>query len=79
MARKSTTPIERIDKMLASYAALDREAHDLMDLYVGECRVENPGVPFAVIKQCEFTNRAGYVLNIPAALRLLQDKFRIHS
>jgi hypothetical protein len=77
--RKMVTPVERIDKMLASYAELDREAHDLMDLHIAECRLENPGIPFAVLKQYEFTNRAGCTLNVPAALRLLRNKFRIHS
>jgi hypothetical protein len=75
MARKITTPIERIDQLLASYAELDREAHDMMDLHVAVCAAETPGVPSCIIKKSEFTNRAGYTLNVAAALRLLRDKF----
>ena len=73
--RKITTVVERIDQMLASYAELERDAHDLMDCHVAECLAVTPGESFGVIKQREFTGRAGYVLNVPAALRLLREKF----
>jgi hypothetical protein len=72
---KITTPVERIDQLLASYAELNRASHDLMDLHVAEVAATIPGVPISVIKQSEFTNRAGHMLNIPAALHLLRDKF----
>jgi hypothetical protein len=75
MARKITTPAERIDQLLASYEELDREAHDVIDLHVAELVIEHPGIPFAIIKQCEYTNKAGSSLNVPEALRLLRKKF----
>ena len=44
------------------------------DRHVAEYMAEHPGIPAGVIKQYEFTNRAGYMLNVPAALRLLREK-----
>ena len=73
MARAKTVAM-RIDEMLATYAELDHEAHELLDLHVAAYVAMNPGVPSGVIKQCEFTNRAGHTLNVPAALRILRDK-----
>lgn len=75
MTRKIVSPAERIDRILASYEQLDREAHDMLDRHVAEYMAEHPGIPGGVIKQYEFTNRAGYMLNVPAALRLLREKF----
>lgn len=74
MTRKIVSPAERIDRILASYEQLDREAHDMLDRHVAEYMAEHPGIPAGVIKQYEFTNRAGYMLNVPAALRLLREK-----
>jgi hypothetical protein len=75
MGGKITTMTERIDQLIAAYGELDREAHDLLDRSVAEYMAEHPGIPAGVIKQYEFTNRAGYMLNVPAALRLLREKF----
>ena len=76
MSRKIKTVVERIDEMLADYEKLDDEAHKLFDLHIAEMRVELPGVPFGVLKQCEITARAATTLNIPKALGLLRDKRR---
>jgi hypothetical protein len=76
MARKITTPAERIDQLVASYEELDREAHDLLDLAVAEYVAGKPGVSIGAVKQCEFTNRAGSTLNVPAALRILRERLR---
>jgi hypothetical protein len=75
MTRKIVSPAERIDRILASYEQLDREAHDLLDRHVAEHCAAHPGVPAGVVKQCEFTNRAGYTLDVQAALRILREKF----
>jgi hypothetical protein len=75
MTRKTTTPIEHIDHMLAAYETLNREANDLLDFATAELVAEHPGIPAGVLKQREFTSRAGSMLNIPAALRILREKF----
>ncbi len=74
MARRIKTVAQRIDEMLADYARLDHEAHQLIDLYVDELRFERPNVPIGVIKQTAVLNRAGTTLNIPRALRVLQER-----
>ena len=75
MARKIVTPVERIDRMIDAYGNLNREAHEMMDRWVAEYLAECPGVPAGVVKQSQFTGRAGYTLDIPAALRLLRKEF----
>lgn len=74
MAQRIKTVAQRIDEMLVEYAKLDREAHDLIDLYVDELRLEKPNAPIGVIKQTEILNPAGATLNIPRALRVLQER-----
>jgi hypothetical protein len=74
MARRIKTVAQRIDEMLAEYARLDHEAHQLIDLYVDELRLEKPSVPIGLIKQTEILNRAGTTLNISRALRLVQER-----
>jgi hypothetical protein len=76
MSRNIVTPRQRIDQMLDQYATLDRDAHELIDAAVAELAITHPGVPIGSIKRCEFTNRAGYMLNVPEALRLLRERFR---
>jgi hypothetical protein len=74
MARRIKTVGQRIDEMLAEYAKLDHQAHQLIDLYVDELRFERPNVPIGMIKQTEILNRAGTTLNIRRALRLVQEQ-----
>ena len=74
MAKKIKTIVERLDEMIAQYAALEEEAHELMDLRVAEMRAAGHGsIPAGVLKQVEFSNRAGTSLNIRKALELLRD------
>ena len=75
MPEKIVTVPERIDQIIASYAELNREAHELLDLATHELRAECPGVPFGVLEQCEFNNRAGSTLNVPKALEILREKY----
>jgi hypothetical protein len=75
MPRKIVTPAERIDQMIAAYEKLNREAHDLLDLAVAEYIARSPGIPAGVVKQLRYTNRAGTTIDIPAALRILREKF----
>ena len=75
MPRKIVTPAERIDRMLKAYEKLNREAHDLLDQTVAERVGETPGISVGVMKQQEFSTRAGSTINIPAALRILREKF----
>jgi hypothetical protein len=74
MTARIKTVAKRIDEMLAEYAELDREAHNLIDLYVDELRFDMPNVPIGVIKQTEIWNRAGTTVNIPRALRVVQER-----
>jgi hypothetical protein len=74
MLRRIKTVAQRIDEMLAEYARLDQEAHQLIDLYVNELRFERPNVPIGMIKQTEVLNRAGTTLNVPRALRVVQER-----
>ena len=72
--RKIKTVDEKIDEMIASYEKLNREAHEMIDLYIDERRLECPGIPIASMKQMEITNRAGSSLNVPQALRILKER-----
>jgi hypothetical protein len=72
---KTTAPIARIDYLLTTYEKLNREANDLLDLATAELVAERPGIPAGVLKQREFTSRAGSMLNFPEALRILREKF----
>jgi len=72
--RKIKTIAEKIDQMIASYEMLNREAHDLIDLYIDEVRLQCPGIPIGSLKQMEITNPAGTSLNVPRALKILRDR-----
>jgi len=72
--RKIKTIAEKIDEMIASYEMLNREAHDLIDLYIDEVRLQCPGIPIGSLKQMEITNPAGTSLNVPRALKILRDR-----
>jgi len=43
--RKIKTIAEKIDEMIASYEQLNSEAHEMIDLYLDELRLECPGIP----------------------------------
>ena len=72
--RKIKTVAEKIDEMIASYEKLNREAHEMIALYIDARRLECPGIPIASMKQMEITNRAGSSLNVPQALRILKER-----
>jgi hypothetical protein len=72
--RRIKTIAEKIDEMIASYEALNREAHEMIDLYIDELRLECPGIPIGAMKQMEITNRAGSSLNVPRALQILKER-----
>jgi hypothetical protein len=72
--RKVKTIAEKIDEMIASYEQLNREAHEMIDLYIDELRLECPGMPIGAMKQMEITNRAGSSLNVPRALQILKER-----
>jgi hypothetical protein len=72
--RRIKTVAEKIDELIASYEMLNREAHDLIDLYIDEVRVQCPGIPIGSVKQMEITNPAGTSLNVPKALEILRDR-----
>src|SRR6516165_8780840 len=61
----------RIDRMIADFEKLQREAAEVIDVYVENVRGTSP---FGVVRQIEVTNRAGATLNDPAALRLVKDR-----
>jgi hypothetical protein len=73
-ARKTETPIERIDRMLQEYAALNDAAVQLIEAHVQELATQIPGVPAGAIRLCEFDNRAGEMMHMPNALRILRAK-----
>jgi hypothetical protein len=68
------TIAERIDEMIASYEKLNREAHEMFDLYIDQLRLECPGTPMGSLKQLEITERAGSSLNVPRALQILKER-----
>jgi hypothetical protein len=74
---KITTTRERINQMLAQYAVLEHDAFELIDAIVTEMRhePEHRGAPFSIVKQHEVHERAGSMLNVPKALRLLRERF----
>jgi hypothetical protein len=72
--RRIKTIAEKIDELIASYEALNREAHDMIDLYIDEVRLQCPGVAIGALKQMEITNLAGTSLNVPRALEILRDR-----
>jgi hypothetical protein len=72
--RKIKTIPEKIDEMIASYEKLNREAHEMIDLYIDQLRLESPGMPIGTMKQMEITNRAGSSLNVPRALQILKER-----
>jgi hypothetical protein len=76
MTTKITTPRARIDQMLAQYNKLEYDAHELIDSVIDEMLLRHPNVSRGVLKQNEFTGRAGMMLNIPAALRILRERFK---
>jgi hypothetical protein len=72
--RRIKTIAQKIDEMIESYAKLNREAHDMIDLYLDELRLAvNPGVPIGSLKQMTF-NRAGSSLDMIAALKILRER-----
>jgi hypothetical protein len=71
---KIKTIAEKIDEMIASYEKLNREAHEMIDLYLDELRLECPGIPIGSMKQMEIHNRAGSSLNVPRALQILKER-----
>jgi hypothetical protein len=74
MAPRKTTIADRIEEMLAAYEALNGEANALIDRYVEDVvRPPCPGIPFAAMRALEITNRAGFTLNLPEALRILRQ------
>jgi hypothetical protein len=60
--------------MLAAYEALNGEANDLIDRYIEDVvRSQCPGIPVGSLRAMEITNRAGFTLNVPEALRILRQ------
>jgi hypothetical protein len=69
MAHRKITIAARINEMLAAYEALNGEAHEIIDRYFEDALLQSSGS----IRQLELTNRAGFTLNIPEALRILRQ------
>jgi len=62
----------RIDRVIEEFERLQREAHEIIDVYVDGIR--EAGVPFGVVKHCAVINRAGQDLNYVNALKIVQGK-----
>jgi hypothetical protein len=74
MQKLRTVP-EWCDDMIASYKKLDREAHDMFDLYIEEARLkEYHDTPIGSLKQMLLTDQAGTSLNVPKALQILKER-----
>jgi len=71
--RRIKTVPEKIDELIASYEMLNREAHDMLDLYIDEARLAYPSIPIGQLKQLAFV-RAGSSMNMIAALRILKER-----
>jgi hypothetical protein len=72
-----TSTRERINQLLAQFSLLEHDAIELIDAIVMEMRhePEHRGEPFSIVKQHEIHERAGSMLNLPKALRLLRERF----
>jgi len=74
MTKRKATNLDRINSLIETYAAMDAEAHELIDGFVETVlRPRCPGIPTGVLRQCEIEGRAGRTLNIPEALRILRQ------
>jgi hypothetical protein len=74
MQSRETVVAHRIEELLAAYEALNGEANALIDTFVDAVvRPRCPGIPLALLRELEITNRAGFALNIPEALRLMRQ------
>jgi hypothetical protein len=71
--RKIKTIPDKIDEMIASCEKLNSEAHEMIDLYIDQLRLECPGMPIGTMKQIEITT-AGSSLNVPRALQILKER-----
>jgi hypothetical protein len=79
MSNKVITVPERIDRILSDYANLEKYSHEMLDLAVEEMRLTDRRLafmPFSVVKQNLFTAQAGYMLNVPNALKILREQYR---
>jgi hypothetical protein len=76
--RRIKTIAQKIDEMIEGYTKLNREAHDMIDLYLDELRLTaNPGISVGSLKQITF-NRAGSSLDMIKALEILKNRKCAH-
>jgi hypothetical protein len=73
--KRARDPAARLDQIIQQLLELNAEANVIIDDYVAT-HLAGHGVPNGVIKACEFTNRAGRMLNMPQALRILRERIR---
>jgi hypothetical protein len=69
---KSPGPAAHLDAIIAGYERLREEADEIIDAYVEELRERHPGVPASTLRSREINNRAGSMLNIAAAMKLIR-------
>ena len=65
---------EKIDAMIASYEQLNREAHEMIDLYIDERRLECPGIPIGAMKQMEINQSSWLLLECAEGVANLKRK-----
>jgi hypothetical protein len=70
---KPPNPVARLDAIIESWERAREEGNAIIDTYVDGLHEKYPGVPVAVLRACEVTNRAGSTTNVAAALRLIRD------
>jgi hypothetical protein len=71
--RKIKTIAEKIDEMIEGYEKLNRDANDMLDLYLDELRLTCPGVPIGSLKMMTF-NRAGSTRDMIEVLKILKER-----
>lgn len=73
MARNRSTPLERVDEILAEYGELADRAEQIIEAHVATVAARTPGVPKKTIRTCEIDGRAHGYSHV-AALRQLRRR-----
>jgi hypothetical protein len=69
---KPLRDVGRLDAIIKGLEDLNAQANDLIDAYCAVVSARTPGIPFAVLRNCEINNRVGSTVNLVEALRLVR-------
>jgi hypothetical protein len=68
----ATPNVGRIDDTIKGLEKLHAVAQDIVTAHVRYACCKSPGVPAAVVEQCEITGPAGNTVNYIAALKIVR-------